>query len=157
MRGMQWRIGDGSSVWIYEDRWLPTTEHGRVISPISNISSDALVSTLIDHDLCSQREAEIDRLFLPFEASIIKAIPLSFSNRCDAIFQLRNHDGSTPSGPDISCSWRWECVNGAAPSSSSMGAMKSTWNRIWKFVSDCSCGVLGMSHYLQELIQPVAC
>ena len=40
--------------------------------------------------------------------------------------------GSTPAGPDISCSWRWKCVNGASPSSSSMGAMKSTWNGIWK-------------------------
>ena len=40
--------------------------------------------------------------------------------------------GSTPSSPDISCSWRWKCVNGASPSSSSMGAMKSTWNGIWK-------------------------
>ena len=69
MRGMRWRIGDGSSDRIYEDRWLPTTEHGRVISPISDISSDALVSTLIDHDLCSWREVEIDRLFLPIEAS----------------------------------------------------------------------------------------
>ena len=57
---------------------LPAAEHSKIISPISDITSDALVSTLIDHDLCNWREAEIDRLFLPIEASIIKAIPLSF-------------------------------------------------------------------------------
>ena len=53
MRGMRWRIGDGFSVQIYHDRLLPATKHGRVISPISDINSKALVSTLIDHELCS--------------------------------------------------------------------------------------------------------
>jgi len=31
---------------------LLAAEHGRIISPISDITSDALVFTLIDHDLC---------------------------------------------------------------------------------------------------------
>lgn len=84
--GMRWRIGDESSVWTYQDRWLPTIEHCRIISPIVENTLDGPVSILIDHDLCCWREAEIDRLFLPLEASIIKAIPLNFSNRCDTIF-----------------------------------------------------------------------
>lgn len=53
MRGMRWRIGDGNSVQIYHDKWLPATEHGRVFSPISDSNSEALVSTLIDHETCS--------------------------------------------------------------------------------------------------------
>lgn len=84
--GMRWRIGDWSSVWIYQDRWLPVAEHNRIISPIVEITLDASVSILINHDLCCWREAKIDRLFLPLEASIIKAFSLSFSNRCDTIF-----------------------------------------------------------------------
>ena len=93
MRVMRWRIGDGFSIRIYHDRWLPATEHGRVISPMSDINLKALVSYLIDSELRSWKEVEVDRLFLPMEASVIKAIPLSFSNRCDTIFWPRNHNG----------------------------------------------------------------
>ncbi|XP_075670045.1 uncharacterized protein LOC142639793 [Castanea sativa] len=132
MRGMRWRIGDGNSVRIYHDKWLPATEHGRVFSPVSNSNSEALVSTLIDHETCSWREAEVDRLFLPMEASIIKAIPLSFSNRCDTIFWPRNHDEVYFVKSGYKLLMEMECGNGAASSSSSMGAMKSTWNGIWK-------------------------
>ena len=85
MRGMRWRIGDGSAVRIYHDRWLPGIDSVRVISPISDSNSEALVSTLIDHELFSWKEVEVDRIFLPMEASTIKAIPLSFSIRCDKI------------------------------------------------------------------------
>ena len=72
MRGMRWRIGDGSAVQVYQDNWLPTSEYGRFSSPISDNNPDTLVASLIDQDLCSWREVEIDRLFLPREASIIK-------------------------------------------------------------------------------------
>ena len=132
MRGMRWRIGDGFSVWIYCDRWLLATEHGRVISPISNINSEALVSTLIDHELFSWKEVEVDRIFLPMEASTIKAIPLSFSNRCDKIIWPRNHDGVYFVKSGYKLLMEMECGNGADASFSTMGTMKSIWNGIWK-------------------------
>lgn len=92
-RGMRWRIGDGSSVQIYQDRWLPAFDHDIITSTILDITSDATVSILIDHDLCRWREDEVDRLFIQEEASIIKAIPLSFSNKSDMVFWPRSHDG----------------------------------------------------------------
>ena len=107
MRGMRWRIGDGSSVWIYQDSWLPIIENGRVSSPISDNNLDALVASLIDQNQCSWREAEVDKIFLPREASIIKAIPLSFSSSCDKIFWKGIIMGSILLIQVINCSWRW--------------------------------------------------
>ena len=104
MRGMRWRIGDGSSVRIYQDSWLPIIENGRVSSPISDNNPDALVASLIDQNRCSWREAEVDKIFLPREASIIKAIPLSFSSSCDKILWPM---GSILLIQVINCSWRW--------------------------------------------------
>ena len=66
------------------------------------------------------------------EALIIKAIPLSFSNRCDTIFWPRNHDGVYSVKSGYKLLMEMECRNGAASSSSSMGEIKSIWNGIWK-------------------------
>lgn len=38
---------------FYQDRWLPAPKHGSIISPILDITLDATVSILIDHDLCN--------------------------------------------------------------------------------------------------------
>ena len=107
MRGMRWRIGDGCLVQIYQDSWLPIIENGRVSSPISDNNLDALVASLIDQNQCSWREAEVDKIFLPREASIIKAIPLSFSSSCDKIFWKGIIMGSILLIQVINCSWRW--------------------------------------------------
>ena len=90
------------------------------------------MSNLIDHELYSWKEAEVDRIFLPMEASTIKTIPLSFSNRCDTIIWPRNHDGIYSIKSRYKLLMEMEFGNGADASSSSTGAMKSIWNEIWK-------------------------
>ena len=132
MRGLRWRIGDGSAVQVYQDNWLPTSEYGRFSSPISDNNPDTLVASLIDQDLCSWREVEIDRLFLPREASIIKAIPLSFSSRRDKIFWPSNHDGVYTVKSRYKLLMEMENVSEIDPNSASTRGMKSTWNRIWQ-------------------------
>lgn len=54
--GMRWRIGSGSLVRIFtktDGYHLPAPKHGSIISPILDITLDATVSILIDHDLCN--------------------------------------------------------------------------------------------------------
>ena len=41
--GARWRIGDGSSVKIFKDSWLPGAHSGRVLSSISVLSEEAMV------------------------------------------------------------------------------------------------------------------
>ena len=39
--GARWRIGDGSSVKIFKDSWLPGAQSGRVLSFVSILSEEA--------------------------------------------------------------------------------------------------------------------
>ena len=47
---MVWRIGNGESVRIKMDKWLPAQSSRSVISLILQLAPDAKVSELIDHD-----------------------------------------------------------------------------------------------------------
>lgn len=47
-KGAQWRIGDGHSVKIWGDRWIPKKNNPRIISPILHGQADSRVSCLID-------------------------------------------------------------------------------------------------------------
>lgn len=92
-RGMRWRIGDGSFVCIYHDNWLSSDRFGKVLCPIIDVSPNATISILINREFCCWRTLDIDKLFIPFKATVIKAIPLSFSRRSNIVFWPRNHNG----------------------------------------------------------------
>lgn len=47
-KGAQWRIGDGHSVKIWGDRWIPKKNNPRIISSILHGQADSRVSCLID-------------------------------------------------------------------------------------------------------------
>ena len=77
--GMLWRVGDGSTIRIYWDKWLPGKFPSRIGSPQIATPGDVRVSSLIDQDTKTWDYARIDHLFLPFEAEKIKAIPVCHS------------------------------------------------------------------------------
>jgi hypothetical protein len=73
--GITWRIGDGNSIKIWGDRWLPKMgpmcySFGSVLSP------DAKVSDLIDVSSKGWKCSLIDSSFPAYIANMIKNIPL---------------------------------------------------------------------------------
>ena len=88
-RGMQWRIGDGYSVRIFQDQWLPYSSHVRVFSPNLDCYLDAKMSSLIDHELRCWKIDVVGHVFSLFEANLVKAIPLSLSRKSNDIFWPR--------------------------------------------------------------------
>ena len=34
LKGAQWRVGNGESIGVWLDAWLPSRDHQRVLSPI---------------------------------------------------------------------------------------------------------------------------
>ena len=46
--GAKWPVGDGYSIQVYDDNWIPGDHGGRVTSPYSALRTNALVSDLID-------------------------------------------------------------------------------------------------------------
>lgn len=73
--GIIWGIGDGHSIKIWGDKWLPNVG-SLVVSPVSILHSDALVSELVDPSLLGWNCSLIDKIFSVSEARIIKNIPL---------------------------------------------------------------------------------
>lgn len=76
-KGMVWRIGDGKTVSLKEDKWLLDQVYRSVSSPLPSIPLDAKVSLFIDEENGTWKEAEIKQNFLPHEVKKIMSIPLS--------------------------------------------------------------------------------
>ena len=65
-----------------------------MVSPRDFLGSDALVSILIVKDCHGWVNEAIDNIFLPHNASLIKAIPICLNDCEDKVFWPHNADGS---------------------------------------------------------------
>ena len=75
--GSRWCIGNGGSVEIWRDRWIPTPDNFKVISPKGSDEEFVKVAQLIDWDTGMWKVDHIKKNFLPHEVDIILGVPLS--------------------------------------------------------------------------------
>ena len=75
--GIKWRVGNGNSIRIWGDKWLPSTSTHKVASSRLFLHLDTLVGELIDHENVWWKTEALAALFLPYEVDIIQSIPLS--------------------------------------------------------------------------------
>ena len=64
-KGLLWRVGNGSSIRIYQDNWLPNPSFKKVLSSPNYFDGLKKVSALIDSDRRSWLQEAIDANFLP--------------------------------------------------------------------------------------------
>lgn len=76
-KGARWVIGNRKRVHIWDDRWIPTPDSFKVVSPRSPSNERVMISSLIDKDRRSWDVAKVNNTFLPFEAQVILGIPIS--------------------------------------------------------------------------------
>ena len=81
--GLIWRIGDGKSVNIWRDRWIPTPSTFMIQSPPKILSRDANVRELIDQDTHRWNKSLVDNIFIKTESVTTQSIPVSNTNRQD--------------------------------------------------------------------------
>ena len=128
-RGLVWQIGDGASVSIKEDKWIPDQCYRTVASHLPNIPPDAKVSSLVDPVSCEWRTDVILQMFLPHESRIILRIPLSLNLPCDRLIWSK-----TPFGLFTTRS-AYKLLAGDAmannPSSSNPSPQKAFWKGLW--------------------------
>lgn len=74
--GGKWRIGDGSSARIFKDAWLPGTSPDRIISPPSILLETATVNSLFTAETRGWNVELIAEIFLPYQANLIKSLPI---------------------------------------------------------------------------------
>ena len=67
MKGIKWKVGDGRSINVWRDKWLPFTPGGQ-----QDENSSLLVKDLIDEDKNWWNEALIDMVFDRKTAAAIK-------------------------------------------------------------------------------------
>ena len=81
----RWRVGNGRRIHIWEDKWLPTPTTYKVTSPPTDFEDFPMVVSLIDLDTRWWKADTVRSLFLPFEASTILKIPLSYNLPKDSL------------------------------------------------------------------------
>lgn len=134
-RGFRWCIGNGASVHIWKDRWLPNPESFKVISPHVEQQGGELVSTLIDVDRRSWDVAKVRSMFLPHEAEVILGIPISFRMPEDTITWAWTSHGKfiVKSAYMVAQKWFKEDLRrpDGGGSSENLG-IKSIWKLTWR-------------------------
>ena len=93
-RGASLRIGDGKSVHIWGDRWLPQKDSPLVLSPQVDELAEAKVQSLIDGDRRSWKTDLIDETLLHFEATMVKSIPLCLTEQLDELIWPHSANGA---------------------------------------------------------------
>ena len=76
-KGIRWNVGNGDSIRVWGDKWLPSPSTFRITSLRLFLQTETRVSELISHDVAAWKTQIIDAIFLPHEAELIKSIPLS--------------------------------------------------------------------------------
>ena len=99
----RWCVGNGKNVEIWHDKWIPTPDTFKVISPQGLNVELVKVAQLIDGDTGMWKVDLIKETFLPHEADVIIGMPLSSRLPEDSLlwalskngnFTLRNAYGS---------------------------------------------------------------
>ena len=75
--GCCWRVGNGFSIRVHEDRWIPNHPTNKVLYPASEETNGMLVADLLDPDLQCWRRELITSMFHIDDAEAICRIPLS--------------------------------------------------------------------------------
>ena len=84
MMGAKWRVGDGKSISVYNDSWIPELPSGGVVSSFSGLGRDIGVAELINQATGSWHVNLIDIFFL--EALQILASLFPYGHHNNQIF-----------------------------------------------------------------------
>jgi len=128
-KGLQWRVGNGTLIWIYHDSWLPDPYNKKVVSPRVFLGDDAQVAVLIDKEQRCWLQEAVDNLFLPHEAAAIKSIPFSYGECDDKVFWPHSPDGKY----SVRSAYRllMDEELSEVPSPSDLTPTKRIWKGIW--------------------------
>lgn len=84
--GMRWRVGDGTSIQIWSDLWLPSDFLSYISLAAASEFEEAQVVSLIDPATNEWNLATLLELFLPRDIALIKSIPLSCKSMEDKLY-----------------------------------------------------------------------
>ena len=80
LKGAKWRVGNGESIGVWLDAWLPYNDHPRICSPTVEVFEESRVADLIDPSTKQWDSSLLRGLFNPQEVKMIQSIPVCHSS-----------------------------------------------------------------------------
>jgi hypothetical protein len=129
-KGLIWRVGDGNSIKVWQDPWLPVPSTFKVQSPVTVLPRDSYVRDLIDSDTGWWKIALVHEIFLPEEAVLICGIPICPRRQGDRLEWVGTKNGiySVKSAYHLAKE-QFESTNGSC---SSYSQTSQQWNKVWR-------------------------
>jgi hypothetical protein len=91
--GLIWRIGNGSGVRIWKDKWLPHSYTFMIQSQLAILDPNATVKELIDGDKNWWNLSLLEQLFTKEEVQLILTMRVSVSSQADVCIWRGNKNG----------------------------------------------------------------
>ncbi|KAK9988414.1 hypothetical protein SO802_028653 [Lithocarpus litseifolius] len=129
--GHCWRVGDGFSINVYRDRWIPNYPTNKPLSSVRVDEEEVLVSSLINHDLQVWRRDFIMANFNREEGEAICDILLSRRHVPDSVYWKHSKDGNFTLKSAYKVAKSLLKKEDWAGSSSG-GGVSRVWAAIWK-------------------------
>jgi hypothetical protein len=128
--GLIWRVGNGESIQIWGDRWIPSKGSHRIQSPVRTLPMDAKVSALLDLDTGWWKIDLVNALFNAEEAKEICGMVVCPQRREDQLVWVGTKNGEFTVRSAYHLAHEIECVDEG--SCSNACEIKSVWKVIWK-------------------------
>jgi ribonuclease HI len=130
--GLVWRIGNGSTVKIWSDKWVPIPDTYSIQSPPQAhiIEPNATVSELIDRNTQWWNMERLEQIFRAEEIKAILSIPLSCTNQPDVLIWRGTAKGSFSVKSAYYVAKAMEARERASTSTGTK--MSEVWRQIWK-------------------------
>ncbi|XP_058783591.1 uncharacterized protein LOC131658300 [Vicia villosa] len=129
LEGSRWRIGNGRSLKIWEDKWVPNGNDYRILGLVRGLDRSATVDNLIDSDMCTWNRDRVLQCFDQAEAKQVLSIPLSLRSSTDSLIWHREVNGNFPVKSAYHLCKR---MKAAKKASSSNQQSENFWKKIWK-------------------------
>lgn len=130
----RWRVGDGRSINVWGDNWLPRQIFFKVISPIpAGMDASLKVTNLILEDGTLWNEELITALFWEEEARLVRSIPFSLLKPPDIIMWNAEPNGKFTTKSAYHIARTNGVGNGNSPGASEIGSdIKLLWKALWR-------------------------
>lgn len=136
-KGSMWKIGDGNSVEIWGDCWVPNNHSGKIQTLRGAGQDIRKVCQLIDPNSKSWNEPLIRSIFIPMDVGKILQIPLPATPTRDKIIWKDSVNGQYSVKSGYKILHNQKTGQGEAGSSNSRGSR--LWKKIWAIEVLPSC------------------
>lgn len=130
--GLRWRVGNGASISIKYDKWVPRPHSFKVILPPSTLSDDARVSDLIDSEKGAWDDERLTQHFLGMDVEAIRCIPLCPTLPSDTLVWHFSRNGEFSVRSAYHLCMDMASLDGHGATSSNGQSHRHFWHGFWQ-------------------------